>query len=103
MRLTVHKIAMGDVEDPEIYAAVPIIDWEKSEKGKWLKKHSQRQMEYIISPNSETYGWMVLIFAWLEEQDITYYRLKWGELNDIRYIKSSIRKKETATATRCKR
>ena len=79
LRITVHKIAMGDVEDPEVYAAVPIMDWEKSEKGLWLKEHSKQQMEYIVRPNPETYGWMVLIFAWLEEQDITYYRLKWGE------------------------
>jgi hypothetical protein len=79
IRVTVHKITMGDVEDPEIYAAEPIINFEKSEKGSWLKDHSQKQMEYIIRPCQETYGWMVIIFAWLEEQDETYYRLKWGE------------------------
>ena len=70
---------MGDVEEPELYAAAPILEWEKSEKGRWLHEHSRQQMEYIVRPNSETYGWMVIIFAWLEEQDITYYRLKWGE------------------------
>jgi len=79
LKIIVHKIPMGDVEDPELYAAAPIMEWEKSEKGQWLHEHSRQQMEYIVRPNSETYGWMVLIFAWLEEQDITYYRLKWGE------------------------
>ena len=78
-RRHVHKFRLGDVEDPEIYAAAPIMEWEKSEKGKWLKEHSKQQMEYIVRPNQDTYGWMVIIFAWLEEQDITYYRLKWGE------------------------
>jgi hypothetical protein len=38
---------MGDVEDPELYAAAPIIEWEKSEKGQWLHEHSRQQMEYI--------------------------------------------------------
>ena len=78
LRIIVHKIPMGDVEDPELYAAAPILEWEKSAKGRWLKENSKKQMEYIIRPNVETYGWMVIIFAWLEEQDITYYKLKWG-------------------------
>lgn len=69
---------MGDVEDPELYAAAPIMEWEKSEKGRWLAANSKQQMEYIVRPNAETYGWMVLIFAWLEEQDLTYFKLKWG-------------------------
>ena len=31
------EIAMGDVEDPELYAAVPIMDWENQIKvsGSW--------------------------------------------------------------------
>ena len=78
MKLIVHKIPMGDVEDPELYAAAPILEWEKSEKGRWLADNSVQQMEYIVRPNQETYGWMVIIFAWLEEKDLTYYRLKWG-------------------------
>ena len=79
LKITVHKIAMGDVEDPELYAAAPIMEFEKSAKGRWLTENSKQQMEYIVRPNQETYGWMVIIFAWLEEQDLTYYRLKWGE------------------------
>ena len=79
LKIIVHKIPMGDVEDPELYAAAPILEWEKSAKGQWLHEHSKQQMEYIVRPNQETYGWMVIIFAWLEEQDLTYYKLKWGE------------------------
>ena len=79
LKITVHKIAMGDVEDPELYAAAPIMEFEKSAKGRWLTENSKQQMEYIVRPNPETYGWMVIIFAWLEEQDLTYYKLKWGE------------------------
>lgn len=78
LKIIVHKIPMGDVEDPELYAAAPILEWEKSDKGRWLHNHSKRQMEYIVRPNDETYGWVVIIFAWLEEQDLTYYKLKWS-------------------------
>jgi hypothetical protein len=34
---------MGDVEDPEIYAAEPIIAFETTEQGKWLHANSTRQ------------------------------------------------------------
>ena len=78
LKIIVHKIPMGDVEDPELYAAAPILEWEKSEKGRWLHTNSKRQMEYIVRPNEETYGYIVIIFAWLEEQDLTYFKLKWG-------------------------
>ena len=40
MKVIVHEIEMGDVEDPEIYAAGPIIDFEQSEKGRWLMANS---------------------------------------------------------------
>ena len=73
---------MGDVEDPEIYAAGPIIDFERSEKGRWLMANSYKQLEFTIRPNQKTYGWMVIIFAWLNKQDLTYYSLKWGEAED---------------------
>jgi len=80
MKLLVHKINLGDVEDPEIYAAGPIIDWEKTEKGQWLHEHSYQQMMFDITPGSySNYGYTVNIHAWLEPKNLTYYKLKWGE------------------------
>ena len=79
MITVVHKIAMGDVEDPELYAAEPIIKFERTEKGQWLHEHSYKEMVFNIRPNPETYGWMVVISAWLNERDLTFYKLKWGE------------------------
>ena len=78
MKLLVHKFNMGDVEDPELYAAGPIINFEKSEKGQWLKEHSTEQMWYNIGPCKQTYGYLCTIFANLEEQDVTFFNLKWG-------------------------
>jgi hypothetical protein len=39
--ICVHEFTMGDVEDPDLYAAQPLIEWEKSESGQWvmLYKH----------------------------------------------------------------
>ena len=82
MKYIVHAIEMGDVEDPEIYAAAPILDFEKTDKGRWLMANSYKQLEFTIRPNSRTYGWKVLIWSYLNEQDFTYYSLKWGEAED---------------------
>ena len=79
MKFIVHEIEMGDVEDPEIYAAAPILDWEKTDKGRWLHQHSYQQMEFTIRPNERTYGWKIIIWSYLKEQDLTYYNLKWGD------------------------
>ena len=82
MKYIVHTIEMGDVEDPEISAAAPIIDFEQSEKGRWLMANSYKQLEFTIHPNSRTYGWKVVIWSYLNEQDLTFYSLKWGEIED---------------------
>lgn len=78
MKILVHKFNMGDVEDPELYAAAPILDFEKSEKGMWLKEASTEQMTFNIVIDYDTYGYKCLIHAFLEEKDITFYKLKWG-------------------------
>ena len=44
--------------------------------------NSYKQLEFTIRPNSRTYGWKILIWSYLNEQDLTYYSLKWGEAED---------------------
>lgn len=78
MRLLVHSFNMGDVEDPEIYAAEPILQFEQSEKGQWLHEHSYEQMMFAIIMDNVTYGYRCDINAWLRDKDLTYYKLKWG-------------------------
>lgn len=78
MKITVYDFVLGDVEDPEIYAAGPIIEWEQSEAGKWIMEHAISPPEWHINPDPFTYGYRIRIGADLEEADITYFNLKWG-------------------------
>jgi len=78
MKVLVHNFWLGDVEDPEIYAAKPLLDFEKTEKGQWLSEHSYNQLTYNIQSEYITYGYRVIIHAWLDAKDLTYYRLKWS-------------------------
>ena len=35
-----HTFTVSDVDDPDIYAAEPIFEWQNSEAGQWMMKHS---------------------------------------------------------------
>ena len=74
-----HQFRLGDVEDPEIYAAGPILDWEKTEAGQWVMAHAH-DPTFNIHPDMETYGYKVSITGQLEERDEVYYRLKYDNL-----------------------
>ena len=78
MKLLVATLLLGDVEDPEIYAAGPIMDWEKTEKGQWLHANSYEQMMFDIVVDNASYGYRINIHAWLRDDALTYYKLKWS-------------------------
>lgn len=77
MKIQVHEFRLSDVEDPEIYAAEPIINWERSDSGQWVKEHALSQPYWQITPDVFNYGYKVRIVADLREEDITYFKLKW--------------------------
>ena len=35
-----REFNLGDVEDPQLYAAFPLSEWEKSEEGNWVMNHA---------------------------------------------------------------
>lgn len=71
-----HQFTMGDVEDPEIYAAHPICEWQKTEKGKWVMQHGF-DLTFSIHPDVTSFGYKVSIAGYLKEEDEVYYTLKY--------------------------
>ena len=71
-----HSFNLGDVEDPELYAAVPILEWEKTELGQWVMEHAH-DPTFNIHTDPDSYGFRITITGALEEQDEVYYRLKY--------------------------
>ena len=69
---------VGDVEDPEIYAAVPIYDWERSEAGQWVMSNAVEQPYYIRALDYNSWGHQYKIMARLSEQHQTFWTLKWN-------------------------
>lgn len=77
-KLVVHEFNMSDVEDPEIYAAEPIWQWQQSEAGQWVMQHSQPEPHWLVGFSYRNYGYKVQIVANLSDQDVTFFQLKYA-------------------------
>ena len=74
-RRIVHRFTMGDVEDPEIYIASPIHDWQQTDHGKWVMKYG-KDPTYHINADPVTYGYQVVITAHITPKRWTEYVLR---------------------------
>lgn len=73
----VHTIRMGDVEDPDLFVAQPIYDWQQTEAGKWVMKNSNPTPSWHRQVDYTTYGQLYLIKAYLTPEQLTYWKLKY--------------------------
>lgn len=71
-----YEFILGDVEDPNIYAAEPILEWQKTEHGQWIMSHC-KNLTYHIYPDFATFGNKISICGKLSADDEVYYRLKY--------------------------
>jgi len=76
-KITFHSFGMGDVEDPELYAAEPLYQFMQTEQGQWIKANCS-DPKYIIRPDANTIGQRVIIYGELEDRLATEYLLKWS-------------------------
>lgn len=74
-RRTVHQFVMGDVEDPEIYIAQPIYEWQQTDHGKWVMEHTLDPTFHIIQ-EPVTYGYRIIITAHITPKRWTEYVLR---------------------------
>lgn len=78
VKVCFHTLCMGDVEDPYLYAAVPISQWQKTEHGIWVMEHAADPPVFYCEPDFATLGYRVSIVGSLHDKDYTYHQLKWG-------------------------
>lgn len=76
----VHEFNMGDVEDPDLYAAEPILAWQESEAGQWVMEHAVEKPFWHRVASPYTFGWTYYIIARLSEQNQMYWTLKYKEV-----------------------
>ena len=74
--IVVHEFAMGDVEDPDLYAAQPLSDWQDSEAGRFVMEHAVEKPYWIRQVDYNSYGHRYVIVARMRESDQTFFKLK---------------------------
>jgi hypothetical protein len=74
----VHRFKMGDVEDPDLYAAQPLWEWQQSEMGQWVMERSVETPMWHRQANPASYHTDYAVQAWLKGADYSFWVLKWG-------------------------
>ena len=59
----IHDFIMGDVEDPDLYAAEPLWEWQQSEFGQWCMKNAADTPTWHRMADPITYGYKYQIRA----------------------------------------
>lgn len=68
---------MGDVEDPEIYAAQPLYEWQQTVKGQWVMKNCP-DPKYSVRMDPGLYGYKIEVWGDVEDKLAVEYLLKWN-------------------------
>jgi hypothetical protein len=74
--VVVHEFTMGDVEDPDLYAAEPLLKWENSEEGQWIMEHAVETPSWHRIPDMMQYGYRFQVRAKLSGPRLTEYLLR---------------------------
>lgn len=75
----VHSFTMGDVEDPILYAAEPLVKWQNSEAGKWVMEHAVEEPMWHRQEDTLNWGHRFCVTAKLKSKDYSFFLLKWGK------------------------
>ena len=76
--LTVYSFQMGDVDDPDLYAAEPLLKWQNSDQGQWVMKNAIDTPEWHRMADPISYGYKYVIRAKLTGPALTEWLLKYG-------------------------
>lgn len=76
--IVVHTFTMGDVEDPDLYAAQPLWEWQESELGKWVMTNAVETPVWHRTADPISYGYKYAITAKLQGARLTEWLLRYG-------------------------
>jgi hypothetical protein len=79
-KVVVHKFDLADVEDPDLYAAGPLFDWERSEAGQFVMKYAADKPEWHRHMDPMFMGYRYIIMAELESKKLSEFYLRWGSV-----------------------
>lgn len=74
----VHQFSMGDVEDPDLFAAEPLYKWEQSDQGQWVMKNAVDVPSWHRMADPVSMGYRYQIHAKLVGPSLTEWLLRYG-------------------------
>ena len=77
-KVVVHRFKLSDVDDPALYAAGPIWEWEQSDPGQFVMKHAIAPAKWTMHHDVAHYGYQCAIIAELEKKKLSEFYLTWG-------------------------
>jgi len=77
--VVVHTFTMGDVDDPDLYAAQPLWEWQESELGKWVMTHAVETPCWHRMADNIGWGYKYSITAKLQGARLTEWMLRHGK------------------------
>ena len=78
VRLIVHRFTVFESEDPDIWAASPLYDWEHSEMGQWVIDHSQGMPIWYRDGLDQQGHYQYRIEAEFDTEWATIFQLKYA-------------------------
>jgi hypothetical protein len=78
--VVVHEFTMGDVEDPDLYAAEPLWQWQQTEEGQWIMDNAIETPSWHRIPDQMQWGYRFQIRAKLSGARLTEWLLRHGEI-----------------------
>jgi hypothetical protein len=78
-KIVVHTFQMGDVDDPDLYAAEPLYQWQQSDVGKWVMENSLDTPEWHRYADPMTFGHKYAVTAVFDTKRLTEYYLRFGK------------------------
>jgi hypothetical protein len=72
----VHRFRIGDVEDPDVYAAQPLWEWQNSAPGKWVMENAVNTPEWRLNTGWDHLGYACVVTAEFEDEKITEWLLR---------------------------
>ena len=76
-KISVFECVVSDAEEPDFVAAQKLIEWQDSEVGKWVIKHSVELPVWHRHTDPEWFCYRFIVLAEMYEHDLLCYNLKW--------------------------
>lgn len=76
-QVVVHHFLLGDIENPDLYAAEPLYKWQQSEEGQFVMSHAVETPIWKTQHDVTSFSTKYIIIAKLYDEDFTYYTLRY--------------------------